>query len=430
MSETLTTTTKDKFLSHFELQDFSYDTDYSKSVRNECFSLIKTLEFPTSKTEYWKYTRINRIINADYRIEESNAAIDIQPYLIKDLDANILVFVNGFYRKDLSNLEANSGVQFKALSEAKAENAAAFEKYFNQHISKEEIFANINSTYHQDGAFIYFEASKKAARPIHILNLIDGNQIISSPRNLIIAEKFSEGKVINSYHTINGNGSFTNAVNEYFAAENAIIEINKIQEENEGAFHIATDQVEQAKNGSFTINTFTFNGDIVRNNLNIAVNGENCYTSLNGFYMPTKKQLVDNHSRVDHLMPHCESHELYRGVISDNATAVFNGKVMVHRDAQKTNAFQANNNVLLSDDATINSKPELEIYADDVKCSHGCTIGQLDDEAIFYLRARGLSEDTAIRLLLNAFATDVLNHVGITELKEKIENKIETALEK
>lgn len=430
MSETLTMTSKDKFLSHFDLQDFSYDIESSKKVRNESLSLIKSLEFPTSKTEYWKYTRINRIINGDYSIKESDSTIDIQPYLIKNLDANVLVFVNGFFRKDLSQLKTNLGVNFKALSEAKNENIEVFEKYFNQNVSKEEIFANINSAYHQDGAFIHFEANKKAERPIHILNLIDGNQILSSPRNLIIAEKFSEGKVINSYHTIQGNGSFTNAVNEYFAAENAIIEINKIQEENENAFHIATDQVEQDKNGSFTINTFTFNGDIVRNNLNIAVKGENCYTSLNGFYMPTKKQLVDNHSRVDHLVPHCESHELYRGVISDNATAVFNGKVMVHRDAQKTNAFQANNNVLLSDDATINSKPELEIYADDVKCSHGCTIGQLDEEAIFYLRARGLSEDAAIRLLLNAFATDVLEHVGINELKDLIENKIETALEK
>ena len=158
--------------------------------------------------------------------------------------------------------------------------------------------------------------------------------------------------------------------------------------------------------------------------------GENGYTSLNGFYLPKEKQLVDNHTRVDHLVPHCESHELYRGVIDDKATAVFNGKVMVHRDAQKTNAFQANNNVLLSDDATINSKPELEIYADDVKCSHGSTIGQLDEEAIFYLRARGLSEDSAIRLLLNAFAADVLEHVGIESFRQLVEEKIENGLKK
>jgi Fe-S cluster assembly protein SufD len=430
MSEIATMNVKDQFLSTFGVQDFHFDTEASKAARDEATKRIEGLDFPTSKNEYWKYTRINRIVKAEYRIAESTATIDITPFLIEGLEKNVMVFVNGFYRADLSTITSQDGVIACALSEAKEKHAAIFDAYFSKHIVADEIFANINTAFHQDGAFIHFAKKQKADHPIHILNLIDGDQIITNPRNLIIGEAFSEGKVLTSYHNLNGGKSFTNAVNECFAAENSYLEFNKLQEEDGSSFHIATDQVYQEKSGNFTINTFTFNGDIVRNNLNIAVAGENGYTSLNGFYLPKEKQLVDNHTRVDHLVPHCESHELYRGVIDDKATAVFNGKVMVHRDAQKTNAFQANNNVLLSDDATINSKPELEIYADDVKCSHGSTIGQLDEEAIFYLRARGLSEDSAIRLLLNAFAADVLQHVGIESFRLLLEEKIENGLKK
>ncbi len=430
MSEIATMNVKDQFLSTFGVQDFHFDTAASKAARNEASERIKGLEFPTSKTEYWKYTRINRILKAEYKITESTVNIDITPYLIEGMEKNVLVFVNGFYRNDLSKITAQEGVIACALSEAKEKHADLFSAYFSKKVPADEIFANVNTAFHQDGALIHFAKKQKADQPIHILNLIDGDQIISNPRNLIIGEAFSEGKVVTSYHNLNGGKSFTNAVNECFAAENSFLELNKLQEEDGTSFHIAGDQVHQEKSGNFTINTFTFNGDIVRNNLNIAVAGENGYTSLNGFYLPKAKQLVDNHTRVDHLVPHCESHELYRGVIDDKATAVFNGKVMVHRDAQKTNAFQANNNVLLSDDATINSKPELEIYADDVKCSHGSTIGQLDEEAIFYLRARGLSEDSAIRLLLNAFAADVLEHVGIESFRLLVEEKIENGLKK
>ncbi len=430
MSEIATMNVKDQFLSTFGVQDFHFDSAASKAARDEASERIKGLEFPTSKTEYWKYTRVNRILKAEYKITEGTTNIDITPYLIEGMESNVLVFVNGFYRNDLSKISTQEGVTVCALSEAKEKHADLFSAYFSKKVPTDEIFANINTAFHQDGAFIHIAKKQKADQPIHVLNLIDGDQIISNPRNLIIGEAFSEGKVVSSYHNLNGGKSFTNAVNECFAAENSFLELNKLQEEDATSFHIAGDQVHQEKSGNFTINTFTFNGDIVRNNLNIAVAGENGYTSLNGFYLPKAKQLVDNHTRVDHLVPHCESHELYRGVIDDKATAVFNGKVMVHRDAQKTNAFQANNNVLLSDDATINSKPELEIYADDVKCSHGSTIGQLDEEAIFYLRARGLSEDSAIRLLLNAFAADVLEHVGVESFRLLVEEKIENGLKK
>jgi len=190
--------------------------------------------------------------------------------------------------------------------------------------------------------------------------------------------------------------------------------IDKVQYESEQSFHISTEEVQQAKNSNFTINTFTLNGGIVRNNLHINVNGENCESHLNGAYLLKNKQHVDNHTIVDHKVANCESFELYKGVMDDSSTGVFNGKVFVRKDAQKINAFQSNGNVLLSDNATINSKPELEIYADDVKCSHGSTTGQLDEEAVFYLRARGLSEKSARQLMVSAFIGEVL---------EKVENQ-------
>jgi Fe-S cluster assembly protein SufD len=208
--------------------------------------------------------------------------------------------------------------------------------------------------------------------------------------------------------------TFTNHITEIFISKNANLTIDKLQYEGETSSQIMTEQVEQSDDSTFTINTATLNGLLVRNNLNIAVNGQNCETNLNGVYLLNGNQHVDNHTIVDHLKPNCNSNELYKGVIDGKATAVFNGKVFVRKDAQKINAFQSNGNVLLTDDATVNSKPELEIYADDVKCSHGSTTGQLDEEAVFYLRARGLSETAARQLMVGAFVGEVF---------EKFENE-------
>ncbi|MFB0925053.1 MAG: Fe-S cluster assembly protein SufD, partial [Vicingaceae bacterium] len=201
---------------------------------------------------------------------------------------------------------------------------------------------------------------------------------------------------------------------------------NKIQNNAGESYQISSEQLYQRKDSNFTINTMTLQGTLVRNNLNIEVHGEGCETNLNGIYLGEAKNHIDNHTIVDHLKPNCNSNEVYKGILDDNSVGVFNGKVFVRRDAQKTNAFQQNNNILLTDDAVINSKPELEIYADDVKCSHGSTIGQLDDEAIFYLRARGVSKRSAINMMITAFVKDALERVSIPELKNYIETKIDT----
>ncbi len=214
-----------------------------------------------------------------------------------------------------------------------------------------------------------------------------------------------------AYFSDDATGCFSNVVTEIEVAENAHLDIDKLQLENETALQIASEYVTQARDSHFDINTITLNGLLVRNGLNIAVDGQNCETHLNGMYLTKDNQHVDNHTIVDHLQPNCESFELYKGVMNDKSTGVFNGKVFVRKDAQKINAYQSNGNVLLSDNATINSKPELEIYADDVKCSHGSTTGQLDEEAIYYLRTRGISAKAAREMLIAAFVGDVLEKI-------------------
>ena len=213
-----------------------------------------------------------------------------------------------------------------------------------------------------------------------------------------------------------------------FLKENSHLTIYKLQNENSETSHISTEQVYQEGDSKFNVNTITMGGELVRNNLNIIIDAMNCETNLNGLYLTEGKQHVDNHTLVDHRKPHCQSNELYKGVMKGQSTGVFNGKVFVRQDAQKTNAFQSNKNILLSDDSSIRSKPELEIYADDVKCSHGSTTGQLDEEGIFYLRSRGISEANAINLLMNAFASDVVNKITSKAFKEKIDALLEERL--
>lgn len=421
MNETVKMSTKDTFLSNFNLLDFSFDEDFSKDIRSAAKNTIEGLEFPTSKVEYWKYTRINKIIKRDYSISAPENKVEID---LSVPSKNCIVLINGFYSEELSFFESEVGVTFSSLSEAK-KNSSVLKEKFNSLVKKDEIFAQINSAYHQDGAFMHVEKNVQAEEPYYILNFVDDSNILSNPRNFVFVEQGANVKVVlKTINTANA-GSFTNMVSELFIEKNAHFEINKIQNEADDSFQIATEQVVQADDSTFKINTFTLNGAIVRNNLNIDSLGKNTMTYLNGLYHLKGKQHVDNHTYLLHREPNGESHELYKGILGDSSTGVFNGKVFVHREAQKTNAFQSNANIVMTDSATINSKPELEIYADDVKCSHGSTTGQLDEEALFYLRARGLSKDSARAVLVNAFASDVIEQIGVESVKEEIEQYID-----
>lgn len=418
-------TKKDRMVESLSSLNFNNEPTFAQEFRNNAKEALTNLDFPTTKEEYWKYTRVGKIINKTYTTQQVDT-VDITPYLIPNLDANILVLVNGFYIKSLSQITTQEGVTVSALSQAKNSSNESFNKHFGAYSTcNKEVFLVMNNAFHTDGIFIEAAKNTVAEKPYHIINITTQNNVIAQSRNLIIGNIGAQVKVIESFVNLSGNENFVNNATEIFVGENANVEYNKIQDKENDNYHISSEQVYQEANSNFTINTATFNGAIVRNNLNIVVDASNCETNLSGLYLGKNNDHIDNHTVVDHKQPHCNSNEVYKGVLDDKSTGVFNGKVFVRQAAQITNAFQQNNNILLSDDANVNSKPELEIYADDVKCSHGSTTGQIDEEAIFYLQSRGISKRNAINLMINAFAKDALENISIEALAEYVDAKIE-----
>lgn len=282
-----------------------------------------------------------------------------------------------------------------------------------------------------NGAFIEVADKVVVDKPIVLYFVGDSSaaKLSYQIRNLVVAGKFAEATVIEKFDTIGDNESFTNVVNEFSVDRNANVRYFKIENDSDQAYHVSNTHASQEGSSTFTANTIALNGAMVRNNLNIRLDGEGCESHMNGLYVLKGKTHVDNHTVVDHVKPNSYSNELYKGIMDDKSRGVFNGKIFVRQDAQKTNAFQSNKNVLLSDNATINTKPQLEIWADDVKCSHGCTTGQLDQDALFYLQARGIQKDKARAILLKAFASDVLENIDNEAIKDYLEAIITERLE-
>ena len=285
-----------------------------------------------------------------------------------------------------------------------------------------QAFVALNTAFLEDGAFIEIPRGVTAAAPIYILFVSTADEPNAShPRSLILVGDNSQASIIEDYVSLGEATCFTNAVTEIIAGENSVVEHYKLQAENEQAFHISTVQVRQARSSSFTSHSISFGGSLARNDVNVALAGSGAECTLNGLYMTSNKQHVDNHTVVDHLKPHCNSRELYKGILDDRSSAVFNGSVIVRKDAQKTDARQSNKNLLLSEGATINSKPQLEINADDVKCAHGTSIGHLDEDSIYYLRSRGIGLNEARTVLTYGFANDVLNRMKVDAVRVRLE---------
>ena len=390
--------------------DVPFDFALSEALRTKSSAVLATLDFPTTRDEAWKYTRVAKLKNANFVFGNTAHIESVEKYLIPGLEGSLLVFVNGFFKAALSDIKEESGVSVSPLSSGSHQ--AWSKDYIGSILPLEgEIFNAMNTAYATDGVAIHIAKKVNAKDSVQVVFISTGENTFAANRNVIVCEDFGSAHITMGFFSENANASFNNAVTEVFAGANSNLTIDKIQAEDASTFCISTEQVKQEKDATFTINTITLDGGLVRNNLSIAVDGQNSETNLSGAYILRGKQHVDNHTIVDHKVAHCLSNELYKGVMDEQSTAVFNGKVFVRKDAQKINAFQSNGNVLLSNDATINSKPELEIYADDVKCSHGSTTGQLDEEAVFYLRARGLSEKSARALMVSAFIGDVLAKV-------------------
>ena len=422
---------KEKLVSSFMAFEDGLDLDHPvHEERNIAIKNFETKGFPTKKDEAWKYTSLKGLQKIDFSIfpkqETALEYKDVKKYFLHDIDTYKIVFVDGVYSSYLSET-THDGVDVCLMSSAfsKPMFQQVIEVYFNKAASKDESLTSLNTAFSKEGAYIYIPKNKMPKKPIQILHLATGNEaaLMLQPRNLIVAEDNAEVQIIERHQSLTSNEVFTNSVTEIFAGKDAIVDYYKVQNDESTASLVDNTYISQKDNSVVRVHTFSLGGKLIRNNLNFYQNGERIDSTLKGVTILGDKQHVDHHTLVHHAQPNCESHQDYKGIFGDSSTGVFNGKIIVDKIAQKTDAFQQNNNILLSDKSTINSKPQLEIFADDVKCSHGCTIGQLDEEALFYLRSRGIPKKEAKALMMYAFANNVLESVRIPELKARI-NKI------
>jgi Fe-S cluster assembly protein SufD len=402
-------------------------------LRQAAVERFAALGFPTLDDEEWRFTNLAPLTRTRFRLAGRRplSAARLEQLAIPIGDCTRLVFVNGFFAPELSAVkELPAGAVAGSLAEALRNHPEKVDPHLARYAAYEEHpFTALNTAFVQDGAFLFIPKGKVVAEPIHLLfiSTAENGPAVSHPRSLILVGENSQVRLVESYVGAEGEVYFTNAVTEIVAEQNAVVDHYKVQRESLSAFHVATLQVQQHQSSTFANHAFTLGGGLVRNEINAVLNAEGCECTLNGLYLAGGRQLIDNHTVIDHAMPHCASHELYKGILDGQAHGVFNGKIWVRPDAQKTDAKQTNQTLLLSEDATINTKPQLEIYADDVKCTHGATVGQLDAESIFYLRSRGIALAEARSLLTYAFANDIIRRVKVDPLRAALEDFLVTA---
>jgi len=419
---------KEKLVSSF--MAFEERIDVQSDLHDVRVKALKNFEnkgFPTKKEEAWKYTSLNAILKNDFSVfpKQENAIEfkEVKKYFLHEIDTYKVVFIDGVFSSFLSST-THDGIDVCLMSSAlnKPKYKMVIDNYFNQIASKDESLTSLNTAFANEGAYINIPKSKVADKPIEIMYFSTEKEaaLLVQPRNLIIVGENSHVQIIERHQSLNENAVLTNSVTEIFAQKRAIVDYYKIQNDNLEANLIDNTYVSQKMESTVSVNTFSFGGNLTRNNLNFYHYGERIVSHLNGITIIGDSQHVDHYTLVRHEQPNCESHQDYKGIFSDRSTGVFNGKIFVEKEAQKTNAFQKSNNILLSDKATINAKPQLEIFADDVKCSHGCTIGQLDESAMFYMQQRGIPKKEAKALLMYAFSNDVIESIKIPELKKRI----------
>ena len=428
---------KDKLISSFIA--FENQVDIESPVHDIRSHAIKAFEqqgFPTKRQEAWKYTSLNALLQHNYSVfPKTETALefrDVKKYFIHDIESYKLVFIDGKYSSHLSQT-THEGMDICIMSAAlnKPRYKIHVDNYFNKIAKTNDSLTALNTAFSKEGVYIYIPRNKVLEKPIQIIYFSTGNEaaLMLQPRNLVIANENSHVQIIERHQSLTSQQVLTNAVTEIYANKRAVVDYYKIQNDKQNASLIDNTYIAQKKDSYVSVHTFSFGGQLIRNNLNFLHKEERLTSTLKGITLIGDKQHVDHHTLVHHAHPNCESYQEYKGIFADKSTGVFNGKVIVEKEAQKTNAFQQNNNLLTSDKSTINTKPQLEIFADDVKCSHGCTIGQLDEDALFYLRSRGIPEKEARALLMYGFANNVLETVKIPELKRRITQIIAAKLE-
>jgi Fe-S cluster assembly protein SufD len=421
-------------------------------IRSAAIHRFAELGFPTTKNEEWKYTNVSPIAKTAFQPAAVARREFGLGYRARDLDCVQVVFVDGSYFPELSSTGTlQAGVKVGDLARALAANQPSLEAHLARYAGFEDhAFVALNTAFMRDGAFIEISKDVAVDRPIHLVyfSTVDGQPTVTHPRNLILVGRGSQVNIIESYVGLGAGNSklenrnsasepntsfefrassfdgggvyFTNAVTEVVAGEGAVVDYCKVQQESAQAFHVASLNFQQERSSSVTTHSIAFGSVLDREDVTTVLGGEGAESLLHGLYVISGEQHVDNHTVIDHAKPHCSSRELYKGILDGKSSGVFNGKIIVRKDAQKTDSKQSNKNLLLSENSVINTKPQLEIYADDVKCTHGATIGQIDQEAVFYLRSRGIGLEEARALLTQAFASDVIDKIRFEPLRAKL----------
>lgn len=427
---------RDLFTHHIQNGHSVATDDILNKPREEAFEKFLQKGIPNFRVEKYKYTDLSRLLGKPFipllRPQQIDFNIDdIFKCDVPDLDTHVVILLNGFYYHKL-NFEQGlpENIVVESLKEAAASHPELVEKYYRKYADEdEESLVALNTAFAQDGLFLYVPKNTRIDKPIQIINLaMSENDLMIQHRNLFVFEENTEGKILICDHSLSPNGFLTNQVAEVHAAENAHVDITKIQNAHNETIQLTHTYIHQLNNSNVSHNAVTLHGGLVRNNVSVNLNGEGANNDSLGLYITDTGQHVDNYVFMHHSVPHATSNQLFKGILDDFSRGVFNGKIYVNKDAQKTLAYQANNNLLLTDDAKMNAKPQLEIYADDVKCSHGATVGQLDQDALFYLKSRGIHSKEARLMLMYAFVYDVIKEIKMVPLRNRIEELVNKRL--
>lgn len=438
-TNTLDIPLKDRMIHLFEKKKdliFKNDIEPVSKLRKHAFETFNNLGFPHSKLEKWRNTSLEKTLDRDYRFklegapEKANVEHIFQCE-IPDFDTYLVAQLNGWYvYKNSPIRKLPDGTIVGSLAHAMQEYPGLISKHYGRYADySDNGLTALNTAFAQDGIFVYVPDGVEVQKPLQMVNIIDTNEnLFIQSRNLVILGKNSKLTLLQCDDSVHHGFTFINALTEVFMDENSSLDHYKLQNKDDSSSLINNVFFNQENDSSLTTNAISLNGGLIRNDAHVKLNGQNCTSNVYGLYLMDRKQHVDNHVFIDHAKPDSYSNELFKGILDDSASAVFNGHILVRKDSQRTNAYQNNKNILLTDKSVVDTKPFLEIYADDVKCSHGATVGQLDQEAMFYIRSRGISEDNARMLLMYAFAAELINKISVEGLREQIDDMVKKRL--
>jgi Fe-S cluster assembly protein SufD len=428
---TLETYIKDS--AEFQARETKSAPVWLREVRKASLDQFAAMGFPSLKDQRWRFTRVRPLLGHDFRLTEGYdrtalSSREIDSLCMEDTGCRRLAFVNGHFAADLSDLgTVPPGVRFGSLKSYVGTDPEPVQRHLTKYAdARVNAFVALNTAYVSDGTFLYLPKGARLEEPIHLLYVSrsNGSPVASHPRTLIIAEDDSRASIVESYVGFEGDMYFTNAVTEILIKRRAEIEHCKLQRESDSAYHFSTIQAEIGRESRFKTDSIQLGGTLVRNDVNTVLSDEGVECAVNGLYLGRGHQHIDNHTVIEHAKPHCASRELFKGILDGRAKAVFDGRIHVRPHAQKTDAKQTSRCILLSDDAQVNTNPQLEIYADDVKCTHGAAVGKIDEDAVFYLRTRGIDHDAARQMIVFAFANEIIEGLKIGPLRERLSSDL------